>query len=148
MQNLKIWTFWLLQQSLKTAQLCEKLIFMFWAENISVFLAWIGLNSEFSVQTRNSGGSRLTFEPRLILKYRVPFRSNQVPINEVKIGDRIFVEHMQRTDLDQLRVSRSNWRRSLKVEEVEVQPPKTNMEWVDEWKTAEWEYRLLTLTPP
>ena len=32
----------------------------------------MGLNSEILIQTRYSGGSRLAFEPRLILKCRVP----------------------------------------------------------------------------
>ena len=48
--------------------------------------------------------------------------------------------------LDQVLLARLNWSRSLKVEEVEVQPPKMNIEWEDAAYTAQCEYRLLT--PP
>ena len=50
------------------------------------------------------------------------------------------------SDLDHVLVLRLNCSRSLKVDEVEVQPPKMNMEWPVAWYTAQWEYRLLT--PP
>ena len=53
----------------------------FLAEIVCGFFVRTGLNFDFLILTRYLGGSRLTFEPRLILKCRVPlmghFQENQ-----------------------------------------------------------------------
>ena len=46
----------------------------FWSKMFADFFAWWGLNIKFLIQTRYLGGSRLSFESRLFLKCRVPWK--------------------------------------------------------------------------
>ena len=83
----RIWKYETLYCNNRTLKLLnEDQNWPFLAENICGFSAWRGLNSEVLIQTRYSRSLRLTFEPRMISKCRVPLNIKHIIISKHFFG--------------------------------------------------------------